>query len=1001
MKKLLPFFLLIFITSFSQNYFFEKIKLRDESQYQRTYNNLFIDDNGFLWYTIQNALIQDFVSHQNIHKVKSTYKEELNYTNDIIQGKNGLIYVSFEIGLYIYNPITNESSWINKKSKDGKFIQFFDLYEDQKNNIWISTNSKKVLKYNKSGIIETFNVNDKDYKKEPSYSKINFLGDDVVLQTENKIYILNPDQKSFSKIYTDSEKTNYIITKNGEIFKKNISGTYTYKKNNYKYTFLTEIDAHIIQTPYKDEKLISIHQKLFLLNSRIHFISYKKNRIHFFSYSKKTNSLHLIYTEYIENEIHKIVLDKNSIWVSASGSIYKITFKSFPFKKILHNNNLHPKNHPNISVRGLYVDNQENIYATHSSNLLKIDSKGNVKQLIKGVSYDDDDDDIRSFWNVLSKNDSILWISGQGNKIFKYNIKTSRVNVFINPYVDTIHKKTIHKVSVHYDDEHILFGGNFGLALFNTKSKSFKRYHLTFDLKKSTVVDIILNKNEIWVATEKNGLFYYNIASKFQQNYTEDNKLNSNRIYDLHLSKNNLFIATMNGVDVVDLKSNTTKNYNIDEGFPSKKVVSIVETPNDFWFGTFKGLVRLNKRSREITTYTKENGIADDEFNQRSFFKLSDSIVYFGGVNGITKYNTKQIEEKIDSEEIFLTGLTFYDKETDRLKNRTYNLDQYKRIKIPYNDNFVSLSFATKNNADISYMVSPILKDWIPSDVEGKINLIGLNPGKHILKVKSTDDILDKNVLEYEIYVNEVFLYRKDIQIIIVIILLTLLFVFYNREKAKKARVKILEYNVKSLKEKAFRSQMNPHFIFNVINNIQSILLLKGEEQVNKYINSFAKLLRITVDESYSEETLLSKEIEYLESYLKLEQLREVVDFTFSVNVEKKLDIDAIRVPPMLFQPIIENAIKHGLRFKEGEKQLHLSFYKEKHFLVGIVKDNGIGIKNSQKRNENSSKEYKSKGNEILNQRIEIYNEIHSSKIIMSIESTHEGTSVTLKIPAF
>ena len=203
-----------------------------------------------------------------------------------------------------------------------------------------------------------------------------------------------------------------------------------------------------------------------------------------------------------------------------------------------------------------------------------------------------------------------------------------------------------------------------------------------------------------------------------------------------------------------------------------------------------------------------------------------------------------------------------------------------------------------------------------------------------------------------------------------------------------------LEKQMVELKQKALRLQMNPHFIFNALNTIKGYY--SGGEIIaaNTYISKFSRLLRFILE---SDQNLISlkKEIETLNLYIKLVQLRYQDTFKYDINVEDNIVIDDIGIPPLLIQPIIENAILHGIIPKEEKGKLKVRFYKEKMKLVCVVFDNGIGFPEVKK-----TKEYKSKALKITQDRINFEN---NSEDISNLQIIHHknpsGTEIILKIP--
>ncbi len=210
-----------------------------------------------------------------------------------------------------------------------------------------------------------------------------------------------------------------------------------------------------------------------------------------------------------------------------------------------------------------------------------------------------------------------------------------------------------------------------------------------------------------------------------------------------------------------------------------------------------------------------------------------------------------------------------------------------------------------------------------------------------------------------------------------------------------------LEKASKSAEVKAIKSQMNPHFIFNALNSIQSLILENDFRKSNKYLGRFSSLVRHVLESSDQEWVYLNKEIELLELYLDLEKLRFEKNFTYELVNELGEDVtEDVKVPPLLIQPYLENAIKHGLLHKAGDKHLMVSFLKEGIDLIVKVEDNGIGLKASaQMKGENYS--HKSFATAANQKRIDLINETQDTHIEIQIEDGREqGTSVTIKFPS-
>ncbi len=207
----------------------------------------------------------------------------------------------------------------------------------------------------------------------------------------------------------------------------------------------------------------------------------------------------------------------------------------------------------------------------------------------------------------------------------------------------------------------------------------------------------------------------------------------------------------------------------------------------------------------------------------------------------------------------------------------------------------------------------------------------------------------------------------------------------------------------------ALRAQMNPHFIFNALNSIQKYILTGNVDEANSYLSKFSKLQRMIL--SYCDENFitLDKEINMLQLYLELEQLRLTDDFTFTITIDDDIEPEEMQIPPMMLQPFAENAIWHGLLPKEGEKKLSISFALSKSDeLKCIVEDNGIGRGASKKIQADKTADlttHKSKGLSLVYNRLAIlerkYGKEFSVRFIDKMDENQKatGTIVELKIP--
>ena len=225
--------------------------------------------------------------------------------------------------------------------------------------------------------------------------------------------------------------------------------------------------------------------------------------------------------------------------------------------------------------------------------------------------------------------------------------------------------------------------------------------------------------------------------------------------------------------------------------------------------------------------------------------------------------------------------------------------------------------------------------------------------------------------------------------------LLMILLVYFMYRNSKQQK---LANNLLALK--SMRSQMNPHFIFNALNSVNSFIAVNDERNANRYLSEFSVLMRSVLENSDEDFIPFTKEIELLELYVKLEHNRFKDKFTYQINIDKNINLEQFSIPPMLLQPYIENAIWHGLRYRKEKGNLEILInQKNTETLSVIILDNGIGRKKSEELKTKNQLKQKSKGMSTIKNRIAILNDMYKDRISVEVSNAlenGEGTKVVL-----
>lgn len=209
------------------------------------------------------------------------------------------------------------------------------------------------------------------------------------------------------------------------------------------------------------------------------------------------------------------------------------------------------------------------------------------------------------------------------------------------------------------------------------------------------------------------------------------------------------------------------------------------------------------------------------------------------------------------------------------------------------------------------------------------------------------------------------------------------------------------------MEQKLLRSQMNPHFIFNSLYSIQNFIVTEKPDKASIYLSKFAKLVRNILDNSTEELVPVEKEISTLENYLDLQKVRYAGKFDYRIDIDDDIDPVTIKIPPMLAQPFIENAIEHGIRHKEVPGHIIIRFSLKHQTLIFEVEDDGVGRRTAREIELRRDPEHKSISTSLTRERLIHLNRKLHKKIVLEIidlEDTHgnaAGTKIRFGIPVF
>ncbi|MCC5915918.1 MAG: histidine kinase [Cryomorphaceae bacterium] len=439
--------------------------------------------------------------------------------------------------------------------------------------------------------------------------------------------------------------------------------------------------------------------------------------------------------------------------------------------------------------------------------------------------------------------------------------------------------------------------------------------------------------------------------------------------------------------------------YNLgDQGMlaTTESEVIVVKKDGRFWSHPFASTFPLGYLNRSFPM-----GKTKDEV----FFSTNEGVVVLGisAFSGLSTLRT----------EIFRIDL-YFDSHTrwqDKSGELRMGSGVPQEMQLAHYENYLRFLFGTAEIPLLSgfleyrYRMTDLDPNWIETGEIPEAVYTNIQPGRYIFEVQARwpGNTWGGSVDTISLIVIPPW-YKTTIFYILAgltILLLTIAVVRYrSRQISEKIR---LENAVLANERIALRLQMNPHFLFNALESIGNFVLKNDTESTMKYLNSFTKLMRLTLEAGTDKDHPVESEITLLKSYVVLEQLRFNHSFEVFFEVDEEIDYD-IAIPPMLVQPHVENAILHGLRYLEGRRgALWIRFFLEDDRLMVEVEDNGVG--RAYNREQVKRKTHRSMALEINRKRIELLSKSFNRELFLKIIDLYDetnrptGTKIIISLP--
>jgi len=956
------------------------------------------DRAGFMWIGTENGLNR-FDGRSFLIYNQGVKKRKLSnpFVNDIEQDQSGRLWVATQSGVNVINP-GNDSLFVfipdvdayRQKERTISSDLIWDLYIDKKERVWMAADGRDLCYYDiKTGLF-------------------NYFPWKTYLQTW--FPHREGHYNSIRKIYYKSDDELWLGTAVG-LFSYRISTNEFSHHKSYEADHFIQLETspdsntvYFIQNPINNLQVLSLpdgikkdmplsaisatentgttdpQQKKWLPAGR-DIIEVDVTGKTPFLIRHRTDDPHSL----PDGIVHVTYRDNTGlVWVGTSNGIGRFNpgMNYFPFTAVLpiagkppmNENDMYRYDHQvHTALYSRAIDKYFISSPATNSLIIKDRATGKSATLrqINGIA-------LRHCSMIFEDSHENIWVLAARNA-FRYDPPTQQ-------FITT---------GFHTDESNLLFTdmaedekGNFWIASMNDGLYYFDSHTNTTHKKKegfhSTLpTSLYFDKQEkkLWIGTFDYGLFCYDaMADKiidFPSDKTKPGYFHATLVRDITKDKKGrIWIATHAAGIAVHAAENTAldgfSEVSTTEDMPENNFYSLqCDKEGNIWATTYKGLTKITAEGRTVN-FNRTNGLGFNDFYSPITLAATGEMLT-GVSNGFLRFNPDSIHFSSPDFRVAITAFRAGDSilSSDAWTNQA--------LDFPYTNNEVEFGYAALSYfypllTRYEYKLDGVDKSWVQAGNKNQASYNNLSAGKYTFRVRASDFTGKQsyNVASLSFNIRPPWWKTWWFRSMIFLVVAGLTgYILWRRIQTIQTKAAIKQ-QMAELKGQALRAQMNPHFIFNCLNAIQELVVTENYTASYQYLSKFSKLLRLVLHLSEKNLITLSHEIEMCRLYLELELLRFNNSFEYTIST-KGIDTDTVLFPTLLLQPLVENALWHGLRQKEGDKKLCIDFREKEGNLVCTVQDNGIGRKRAEaiKLQKIGSQHFDSKGLELVRQRIE------------------------------
>jgi ligand-binding sensor domain-containing protein len=990
------------------------------------------DKYGLIWIATEDGLNRFDGYKVERYRYERGNKNSLpnNMVQSLFTDSHGIVWIGTAKGLAYYDYQSNSFRSFFYSDKDENSLPsdvIFVINEDVYSILWIGTNKGLCSFDKKNNRFQRFVHNDHSNSISGNYiNDIEFAPDGKMwITTSNGLNCLDLSTKKFTSFFNDPNNNGTLsgnnlskmaIDKFGNLW-TSVYQTLTLecfdtKTNRTKhFTNFLEKQKHIPSNSLRD---------IFIDNSGRLWIGTNAAGLILFLPDKN------VYYEYQADLLDQKKLQSNriaGIFQDQSGMIWLSTFTGAErfnpdeSKFILYR---FPSNSSETlaykSARAISEDSAYRLWIGSSNGVYVLDRNTGIftnYQWKQNDPYSLNNNDVYSLCCDRSAN---MWVGTDGGLNLFDPVRKNFHEVYVQQ--DTFKGASCVNRIVSDINGDLLVGSSAGLSVYNFKNDSV--YELLNNATRTVLED---KRGILWIGTRTDGLIKYNRRTKELERFTNISDDTSSIAANFVLSitqdhSGQIWLGTISGLCRFDEATGKFSTFTEKNGLPNISVTQLmVDDKNRIWMGTNRGISMLNESRTAFTNYDPGDGLQGWEFNPGSAFKTHDGYFCYSGKNGFNLFHPDSIRANKNKPAVTLKRIMIFDKALDII-----SYADLKSLKLSYKQSFFSFEFAALNydhpeKNQYAYQLIGFDKKMVQLGTNRVVNYTNVPPDSYTLKViaSNNDGVWNETGIELKIVITPPFWATWWFKTIVLLVFIGAVFLFFklreNRIRKEQARQTAINKQIAEIRMIALRGQMNPHFIFNSLNSIQHFITTRDKEEALNYLSKFSKLIRKILENSRENTVSISNEVQLLELYIQLEQLRFGNKFDYHIAIDENIDMENTEIPPLLIQPYIENAILHGLINKNGKGDLWLSLERNNGMLICKIEDNGIGRARSQEIEQGKVSRHRSLGIKVTEERISGLFELLDYKMEVITEDLFElkqaseekpqpaGTRVTISIP--